>query len=147
VRYTGLRPVIQVGQGSQARTPKDQYGLPLPGARPDYTQQQSDNSIRAVAVGEDRLQTFIENNTIRVTPTLTGTKFRILYQLPDRARARPGTNDGKEIAPPDTLKELVIYTSAPITLDWDTPSRSYVARLAFEGVIRTAFVDDVDRAA
>ena len=147
VRYTGLRPVIQVGQGSKARTPKDQFGLPIPGASPDFSQQESDNSIQAVATGEDKLETFIENNTIRVMPTLTGTKFRIVYQLPDRARAKPGTNNGKEIAPPDTLKELVIHTSVPITFDWDTPSRSYVARDAFNGVIRTAFVDDVDRAA
>ena len=146
VRYAGLRPVIQVGQGSQAKTPKDKFGLPIPGASPDYTQQQSDNGIRAVAVGEEKLQTFIENNTIRVTPSLSGTKFRILYQVPDRARAKPGTNDRQEIAPPDTLKELVIYTSVPTTLDWDTPSRSYVARTPFNGIIRTAFVDDVDRA-
>lgn len=147
VRYTGLRPVVQVGQGSRARTLKDQVGLPISGANPDYTQQESDNGIQAVAVNEDKLQTFIENNTIRVMPSLTGTKFRIVYQIPDRARAKPGTNDGTEIAPPDTLKELVIYTSVPITLDWDTPSRSYIARAVFDGVIRTAFVDDVDRAA
>lgn len=147
VRYSGLRPVIQVGQGSQARTPKNNVGLPIPGAQPDYTQQQSDSGIRAVAVDEEKAQTFIETDTIRVMPQLTGTKFRILYQVPDRARAKPGTNDGGEIAPPDTLKELVIYTSTPITLDWDTPSRSYVARSAFNGVIRTAFVDDVDLAA
>jgi hypothetical protein len=147
VRYIGLHPVIQVGQGSQARTPKDKFGLPIDNAKPDYTQQQSDNGIRAVAVGEERLQTFIENNSVRVTPSLTGTKFRILYQVPDRARAKPGTNDGKGVAELDTLKELVIYASAPITLDWDTPSRSYVSRNAFDGVIRTAFVDDVDRAA
>lgn len=143
VRYVGLRPVIQVGQGSQARTPKDGVGLPIPGASPDYTRQQSDNTIEAVAVGEEKAQKFIENNTIRVTPSLTGTKFRILYWLPDRARARPGTNDRSEVTLPNMYKELVIYTSAPITLDWDTPSRSYVSRNAFDGVIRTAFVDDV----
>ncbi|MDB5758279.1 MAG: hypothetical protein JWM30_1568 [Burkholderia sp.] len=147
VHYTGLRPVIQVGQGGQARTPKDNVGLPIPGASPDYTQQQSDNAIAAVAVGEEKAQSFIENNTIRTTPSLTGTKFRILYQIPDRARAQPGTNDGKEVTPPLTLKELVIYTSVPITLEWDTPSRSYVSRNTFDGVIRTAFVDDVDFAA
>ena len=146
VRYTGLRPVVQVGQGSKARTAKDATGLPLPG-KPDYTQQESDNGIRAVAVGEEDLKTFIENNSIRVMPTLTGTKFRMIYEYPDRARARPGTNDKTELTPPVSLKELVIYTSIPITLEWDTPSRSYIARDVFTGVIRTAFVDDVDSVA
>ena len=111
--------------------------MPIPGASPDYTRQQSDSTIEAVAVGEEKAQKFIENNTIRVTPSLTGTKFRILYWLPDRARAKPGTNDRSEVTVPNMYKELVIYTSAPITLDWDTPSRSYVSRNAFDAVIRT----------
>lgn len=146
VLYAGLRPVVQVGQGSKARTAKDATGLPLPG-NPDFTQQESDNGIRAVAVGEDALQTFIENNSIRVMPTLTGTKFRMIYEYPDRARAKPGTNDKTELTPPVSLKELVIYTSMPITLEWDTPSRSYISRDVYTGVIRTAFVDDVDSVA
>jgi endoglucanase Acf2 len=141
VRYTGLRPVIQVGQGSRARTAKDQFGLPVPPV--DYTQQESDNSIQAVAVGEDPATRFIENNNIRVTPSLTGTKFRFIYQIPDRAQTRPGTNNNEAVNPVQTLKELVLYASRPITLEWDTPSRSYVARDTLPVVLRTAFVDDV----
>jgi endoglucanase Acf2 len=145
VVYDGLRPVIQVGQGSKARTAKDKDGLPISGIAPDYTQQESDNSIVAVAVGEEHLTTFIENNNIRINPKLTGTKFRMIYQVPDRARATPGTNNDVPVTELNSYKELVIYTSSPITLEWDTPSRSYVSRAAFSGVIRTAFVDAVDR--
>lgn len=143
VRYAGLRPVVQVGQGSHARTLKDAFGLPLNPVQYEYDKQESDNGIQAVAVGEEPLQAFVENNRQRVTPTLTGTKFRFIYQTPDRARAKPGTNDGKEVAPLLSLKELVVYSSSPITLEWDTPSRSYVAREAYSGTIRTALVDDV----
>jgi endoglucanase Acf2 len=144
VKYAGLRPVVQVGQGSSPRSEKDANGLPLPG-KVDYTQQESNNGILAVAVGEDALQTFIENNTIRNTPALTGTKFRFIYQLPDRGRTPPGVNDsGKQpVVPLHSYKELVVYASSPITLQWDTPSRSYVASSEFNGVIRSAFVDDV----
>lgn len=143
MRYAGLRPVVQVGQGSHARTLKDAFGLPLNPVQYEYDKQESENGIQAVAVGEAPLQTFIENNRQRVTPTLTGTKFRFVYQNPDRARAKPGTNDGKEVVPLLSLKELVVYSSSPITLEWDTPSRSYRAREAFSGTIRTALVDDV----
>jgi endoglucanase Acf2 len=142
VRYTGLRPVVQAGQGMRARRGKDELGLPNE-EKIDYAQQESDNGIVAVAVGEEPLQKFIENNTNRVTPMLTGTKFRLLYWVPDRALAKPGTNDGGSIAPPSAYKEVLIYASSPITLEWDTPSRSYVARDNFSGVIRTAVVDDV----
>ena len=143
VRYAGLRPVVQVGQGSHARTQKDEFGLPLNPVQYEYGKQESDNGIQAVAVGEEPLQTFIENNRQRVTPTLTGTKFRFVYLTPDRARAKPGTNDGKSVVPLLSLKELVVYSSSPITLEWDTPSRSYIAREAYSGTIRTALVDDV----
>ncbi|MFS0755959.1 glycosyl hydrolase [Noviherbaspirillum sp. 1P10PC] len=143
MRYAGLRPVVQVGQGSHARTLKDAFGLPLNPVQYEYDKQESDNGIQAVAVGEEPLQAFTENNQQRVTPTLTGTKFRFVYQTPDRARTKPGTNDNKEIAPLNSLKELVVYASSPITLEWDTPSRSYVAREAYSGTIRTALVDDV----
>lgn len=141
VRYAGLRPVVQVGQGSKARTVKDEFGLPTDQVLRD--QQESDNGIRAVAVGEEPLQVFIENNRQRVTPTLTGTKFRFVYETPDRARAKPGTNDGKEVVPPLALKEMVVYSSSPITLEWDTASRSYIAAQAFAGTMRTALVDEV----
>jgi endoglucanase Acf2 len=141
VRYKGLRPVFQVGQGSQARTAKAENGLPI--SPIDYTQQESISRIRAVAVGEDALQTFFENGGIRVTPLLTGTKFRIVYDMPERARATPGTNDNQPVKELLSYKELVIYTSRPITLQWDTLSRSYISPDSFTGVIRTAFVDDV----
>ncbi|HEX8884522.1 MAG TPA: glycosyl hydrolase [Noviherbaspirillum sp.] len=143
MRYAGLRPVVQVGQGSLARRLKDEFGLPLEPAKYEYDKQESDNGIKAVAVGEEPLQVFVENNRQCVTPTLTGTKFRFVYQTPDRARAKPSTNDGKEVASLDSLKELVVYASSPITLEWDTPSRSYVAREAYSGIMRTALVDDV----
>lgn len=143
MRYTSLRPVVQIGQGSHARTLKDEFGLPLNPVQYEYGKQESDNGIQAVAVGEEPLQTFIENNRQRVTPALTGTKFRFVYLVPDRARAKPGTNDGKPVVPLQSLKELVVYSSSPITLEWDTPSRSYIAREAFSGIIRTALVDDV----
>lgn len=146
VLYAGLRPVVQVGQGGKARTAKDPTGLPLPG-NPDFAQQESINGIQAVAVGEDNPQPFIENNSIRVTPILTGTKFRFIYEVPDRARATPGTNNNQPVNELLSYKELVIYTSIPVTLEWDAPSRSYVARDVFNGVMRTAFVDDVDREA
>ena len=143
MRYAGLRPVLQVGQGSHARTRKDEFGLPVNPVQYEYDKQESDNGIMAVAIGEEPLQAFTENNRQRVTPTLTGTKFRFVYQTPDRARAKPGTNDGKDVAPLLSVKELVVYSSSPITLEWDTPSRSYRAREAFSGIIRTALVDDV----
>ncbi|WP_194715138.1 glycosyl hydrolase [Noviherbaspirillum soli] len=143
MRYAGLRPVVQVGQGSRARTLKDAFGLPLDPVQYAYDQQESDNGIQAVAVGEEPLQTFVENNRQRLTPTLTGTKFRFVYQTPDRARAKPGTNDGNPSIPLLSLKEMVVYSSSPITLEWDTPSRSYVAREAYSGTIRSALVDDV----
>ena len=143
VRYTGLRPVVQVGQSSLARTAKDINGLNVNPLTTDYTQQESDNAIQAVAVGEAPLTRFFERDTIRVTPVLTGTKFRFVYQLPDRAQTAPGTNDLKPVNPVLTLRELVLYASRPITLEWDTPSRSYIARDALPVVIRTAFVDDV----
>jgi endoglucanase Acf2 len=149
VRYAGLRPVVQVGQGSQARREKSlDTGLPLTPEVVDYTQQESVNEIVAVAVGEEPLKRFIESNTIRTAPslTLTGTKFRFVYETPDRAQAMPGTNDNREIAPLRVYKELVVYASSPITLAWDTPSRSYVATSEFNGVLRTAFVDDVRKA-
>lgn len=145
VSYKGLRPVVQVGQGSLPRSAKDQFGLPIQPANrnTDYTQQESDNAIQAVATGEDPLTRFVENNAARVTPPLTGTKFRFVYQLAESAQAKPGTNDGKPITPVQTLKEMVVYASRPITLEWDTPSRSYIARDASPVILRTAFVDDV----
>lgn len=143
LRYAGLRPVVQIGQGSLARSEKAANGLPDPTKPLNYAQQESDNAIQAVAVGEEPLQQFIENNNIRTTPALTGSKFRFIYQLPDRARAAPGTNDNRPVTPLQSYKELVVYTSSPITLEWDTPSRSYVARDNFTGVVRTAFIDDV----
>lgn len=141
VRYKGLRPVIQVGQGSLPRTPRDKTGAPT-NQNIDYTQQESDNAIRAIAVGEDPLVEFTEFNT-SVTPVLTGTKFRFVYQLADRALAEPGTNNLKEVASVQMLKEMVLYASRPITLEWDIPSRSYIARDATPVILRTAFVDDV----
>jgi len=142
VRYKGLRPVVQVGQGSKARTEKDAVGLPVPG-KINYAQQESDNRIEAVAVDEQPLQKFTENTTIRFTPALSGTKFHFVYQLPDEARTPTGTNNNQVPASPLSYKELVIYASAPMTLEWDTASRSYVANNNFNGVVRTAFVDDI----
>ena len=142
VRYKGLRPVVQVGQGSKARTEKDAAGLPVPG-KINYAQQESDNRIEAVAIDEQPLQEFIENNTVRFTPPLSGTKFRFVYQLPDEARTAPGTNDNQIPASPLSFRELVIYASAPMTLEWDTPSRSYIAANNFTGTVRAAFVDDI----
>jgi endoglucanase Acf2 len=141
VSYKGLRPVIQVGQGSLPRTPKDKTGAPT-NQNIDYTQQESDNAIRAVAVGEDSLKKFNEFND-SVTPVLTGTKFRFVYQIADRALAEPGTNNLKDVDSVQMLKEMVLYASRPITLEWDIPSRSYIARDATPVVLRTAFVDDV----
>lgn len=143
VRYTGLRPVVQVGQGSAARTAKKINGLNIDPLTRDYTQQESESTIEAVAVGEVPLTKFTERDENRVTPVLTGTKFRFVYQLPDRAQTTPGTNDLKPVNPVLTLRELVLYASRPITLEWDTPSRSYISRDALPVVIRTAFVDDV----
>ena len=142
VRYTGLRPVVQVGQGSLPRTAKDINGNNLDKST-DYTQQESDNGIQAVALGEAPLTKFTEWGENRVTPVLTGTKFRFVYQLADRAQTTPGTNDLKPVTPVLTLRELVLYASRPITLEWDIPSRSYISRDALPVVIRTAFVDDV----
>ena len=141
VRYTGLRPVVQVGQTSLPRTAKTPNGLPT--TPTDYTQQESDNAIQAVAVDEEPLAKFTENNDSRVTPLLTGTKFRFVYQIADRAQALPGTNDLKNVDSVQTLREMVLYASRPITLEWDTPSRSYIARDTLPVVLRTAFVDDV----
>lgn len=141
VRYTGLRPVIQVGQGILPRSAKDALNLPIPPI--DYTQQESDSRIRAVAVGEDPLKPFSERGGVIVTPPLTGTKFRIVYDMPDRARSTPGTNNNTPVTPLLSYKELVIYSSIPITLQWDVASRSYISPDVFNGVIRTAFVDDV----
>ena len=141
VRYTGLRPVVQVGQTSLPRTAKKANGLPI--TPTDFTQQESDNSILAVAVDEEKLAKFTERDDQRVTPSLTGTKFRFVYQIADRAQAVPGTNDNKPISPVETLREMVLYASRPITLEWDTPSRSYIARDALPVILRTAFVDDV----
>jgi endoglucanase Acf2 len=143
VRYTGLRAVVQVGQSSLARTAKDVNGLDKKPLTRDYTQQESDNAIQAVAVGEAPLTRFFERDTIRVTPVLTGTKFRFVYQLPDRAQTAPGTNDLKPVTPVLTLRELVLYASRPITLEWDMSSRSYISRDTLPVVVRTALVNDV----
>jgi endoglucanase Acf2 len=66
--------------------------------------------------------------------------------LPNRALAKPGTNDGTIVAEPKAYKEVVFYASSPITLEWDKASRSYVASENFTGAIRTAAVNDVPMA-
>jgi len=141
VRYRNLRPMLQVGQGSLARTVKNSDGT----EQTDLTKQQSDNAIEGVAIDEQPMQPFDEHANA-ATPQLTGKKFRFLYRLPNRALAKPGTNDGTIIAEPLAYKEVVFYASSPITLDWDKPSRSYVASENFTGVIRTAAVSDVPMA-
>ena len=144
VRYAGLRPALQVGAGSRARTAKRADGSP-DDSQVDLTRQESDNGIIGVAVDEQAMQQFNETGTV-VTPSLTGKKFRFLYRIPDRALAKPGTNDGKVVAEPSAYKEVVFYASTPMSLEWDAASRSYIARDNFSGVIRTAVVDDVPAA-
>nr|WP_217346368.1 glycosyl hydrolase [Noviherbaspirillum sp. L7-7A]MBV0880780.1 hypothetical protein [Noviherbaspirillum sp. L7-7A] len=141
VRYRNLRPMLQAGQGSLPRTLTNSDGT----RQIDLTKQQSDNGIQGVAVDEQPMQPFDEAIGAG-TPRLTGKKFRFLYWLPNRALAKPGTNDGTIVAEPSAYKEVVFYASTPITLEWDKASRSYVASENFTGVIRTAAVNDVPMA-
>lgn len=134
VRYKNLRPVLQAGQGS---LPRGSGGPDI-----DFTRQQSDNGIEGVATDEQPMQLFDENADAGA-PRLTGKKFRFLYRVPDRALAKPGTNDGKTVPEPNAYNEVVFYASSPITLEWDKASRSYIATENFTGVIRTAAVNDV----
>ena len=149
VRYTGLRPVVQVGQGILARRQKDGANNDIPGTE-DYSQWESDNQIVAVATDEAPLQPFNERGPdyMRATPTLTASKFRFVYLTASEALAPPGTNDNSAPpAPPLVFKEMVLYASQPMTLEWNTTLRSYVAREDFHGVLRAAFVDDTPASA
>ncbi|MDB5842427.1 MAG: hypothetical protein JWQ23_4379 [Herminiimonas sp.] len=149
VRYAGLRPVVQVGERIYARRQKD------PGSNNDvpgteaYTEWEGVNQIAAVAVDENPLQEFVERGPVAVrrTPLLAGTKFRIVYRIADDALTPPGTNDNTTPATPIVFKELVVYASRLITLEWNPTLRSYVAAAPFDGVLRTAFVDDIPEAA
>lgn len=141
VRYRNLRPMLQAGQGSLPRTLTNSDGT----NQTDLTKQQSNNGIEGVAVDEQPMQPFDEAIDAG-TPRLTGKKFRFLYWLPNRALAKPATNDGTILAEPSAYKEVVFYASTPITLEWDKASRSYVASENFTGVIRTAAVNDVPKA-
>jgi hypothetical protein len=145
VRYTGLRPVVQVGQGILARRQKDDSNNDIPGTE-DYSQWESDNQIVAVAVDEASLQPFNERGIdyMRQTPALTASKFRFVYLTASEALAPVGSNDNSPPPPPPLVfKEIVLYASQPMTLEWNATLRSYVARENFHGVLRAAFVDDV----
>lgn len=149
VRYTGLRPVVQIGQGMRARRQKDAFNNDIPGTV-DYRQWESDNQIVAVATDEAPLQAFIENGPMdgRATPSLTAAKFRFVYRIASDSLAPAGTNDNSaQPAPPLLFKEMVLYASAPITLDWNPALRSYVARGNFDGVLRAALVADIPESA
>jgi hypothetical protein len=144
VRYQNLRPVVQIGQGIQARTALDSGGAPIAGTT-DYNDWQSDNQIVAVATDENPAQPLREFNRTDGSrpPDLSGTKFRFIYRLPSRAVSETGTNDNVTRPERELLKEALVYTSQPVTLQWDAARRSYAAAAPFTGVVRAVFVDDV----
>src|SRR5690606_5009858 len=58
VRYTGVRPVIQVGQGLRVKRDKDAFFNDIIGTE-KYDEWESDNRIIAVATDENPLQQFV----------------------------------------------------------------------------------------
>ncbi len=171
VRYQALPVVIGVGQGVQQRYAKDPVtnlpsqrdstdpsragkidpntGKPFQDAIPDYSKWEVVNGLVAVAAGNGDLsgvssQPFIEATALTVmTPDLSGTSFRFVYRVPDPSRpAAPRSNNNTPPAEPLIDRVLNVYASAPITLKWDAPSRTYVSTAAFNGTLRAAFVGE-----
>src|SRR5690606_29135075 len=121
-----------------------------PGVPPDYSRWENDNQIVAVAVGEEPLMEFVERGqpSQRKTPSLTGTKFRFISLMASPTLLPPGTNDDRDPPPlPLMYKEIVVYASRTITLDWNVELRSYVARDNFQGVLRAALVAEAPQTA
>ena len=152
VRYQNIAPVVSVGQGLSPRLAKDpNTNLPLTPLTLDYTKWESVNGLVAVAASDGDLssapnQPFVEATALVngvKTPILTGTAFRFIYRVPDPARpSSPRTNNNAPPVEGLINRVMNVYTSSPISLHWDGPSRSYVATQPFNGVIRAAFVNE-----
>ncbi len=148
VRYQGIAPVLGIGQGIQPRLAKDpNTNLPISPLVWDYGTWEAVNGLVAVAAGTGSLaavpsQQFIEAGVVK-TPDLSGSSFRFVYRVPDPARpATPRTNDNKPPIENLINRVMNVYTSSPITLRWNAPSRTYVATQPFSGVVRAAFVNE-----
>ena len=152
VRYQGIAPVLGIGQGIRPRLAKDPVtNLPLAGPITDYATWESVSGLVAVAASNGDLsaapnQPFVEATALVngvKTPDLTGSAFRFIYRVPDPARpASPRTNNNQPPIENLINRVMNVYASAPITLRWDAPSRTYVATQPFTGVIRAAFVNE-----
>ncbi|WP_028603120.1 glycosyl hydrolase [Ottowia thiooxydans] len=135
-KYLNLRPQIGLGQGLRAQEAKDPVTrLPIDPGKGDPNKWEAIPEIHAVSADNGEVKPFAENGGAPTTPDLTGKKFRFVYR----------TSDNSVSSDPNLAfmqRVMVVYTSSPVTLTWDIPSRTYVFSQPFNGTVRTAFVNE-----
>lgn len=134
VKYRGLQPKIGMGESIRTQLGKNALNEIDP-TRRDPSKWEVATNIFAVSASTGTttapMQPFLEAGGVKSTPDLTGTKFRFVYSNPDDA-----------IKGQHMQRVMVVYASAPLTLRWDAPTRTYMASAPFTGTLRVAFVDD-----
>ncbi|MGI4847773.1 MAG: glycosyl hydrolase [Janthinobacterium lividum] len=141
VRYKGLRPVVQLGKNIQPARQRNVFGDDIIGTE-RYDEWENINQLVAVGNGDQAMQSFKEFGESAVRPVLAGTKFRFVYTGSLLSLAPIGSNDSGRADPVEVYKEAVLYSSSPITLEWNAARRSYVVNADFDGVLRTAYVNE-----
>lgn len=135
-KYLNLIPQIGLGQGIRAQEAKDPTTrLPIDPGKGDPSKWEAIPEIQAVSSDTQPIQAFAENGGAPNTPELKGQKFRFVYR----------TSDNSVSTDPNLAfmqRVMVMYTSSPVTLTWDIPSRTYMFSQPFNGTVRVAFVNE-----